>query len=253
MKTLVRLSVIALLIAVPFSAIAQKKDEEKKLGYVYATYFQCDTSQEWKADAIAENVFAPIYNAAVDDGTIMAWGWMAHHTGGHWRRILYRVSPTLEGTLDAQKTISKRVQEAAGKMADELGAVCSSHDDYIWQQMVGSKTRERGAAAFSVYLECEQAGEDRADEIMEKVLAPIYNEYVGEGKLTSWGWARHIVGGEYRRLSTMSAADFKTILKIRGDIIERLSAADAPAEAKEFWSICDGHVDYMWDIKQEKP
>ncbi len=252
MKILIRVSVIALLIAVPFSAMAQE-DEEKKLGFVYATYFECDASKEWMADAIAENLFAPIYNAAVDDGTILAWGWMAHHTGGHWRRILYRVSGTLEGTLDAQKAIADKVQAANAKIAGELAVVCPSHEDYIWEQVVGSGIKERGAASFSVYLECDSNEEQRADEIMEKVLAPIYDEYVGDGKLSSWGFARHIVGGEYRRLSTMSAADFKTILKIRGEIITRLTGDDAPAEAKEFWAICDEHVDYMWDIQLEKP
>lgn len=252
MKTLIRLSVIALLLAVPFSAIAQGK-EEKKLGYVYATYFECDTSREWMADAIVENVFAPVYDAAVDDGTLIAWGWMAHHTGGHWRRILYRVTETLGGALDAQEAISAKVQENAEKIAGELGAVCPSHEDYIWQQVASSKTRERGDAGFSVYLECDSNHEDRVDELMKTVIGPIFDKYVGDGKLTSWGFARHIVGGEFRRLATMSAKDHKTLLAVRGEIIAFLTSDDAPAEAKEYFGLCDEHVDYMWDIQLEKP
>ncbi len=252
MKILLRLSVLALLIAVPFSAMAQE-DEEKKLGFVYATYFECDASREWMADAIVENLFAPIYDAAVDDGTITAWGWMAHHTGGHWRRILYRVTETLGGALDAQESIAEKVQAAGEKIAGELAAVCPSHEDYIWQQVASSNKRERGAAGFSVYLECDSNKEERVDELMKTVIGPIFDKFIGEGKLTSWGFARHIVGGEYRRLSTMSAADHKTLLKVRGEIIAELSGDDAPAEAAEYFSLCDEHVDYMWDIKHEKP
>lgn len=252
MKVLLRLSVIAVLLAVPFSALAQE-DEEKKLGFVYATYFECDVAKEWMADAIVENLFAPVYNAAVDDGTIMAWGWMAHHTGGNWRRILYRVTETLEGALDAQESIAKKVEAAGEKVSGELAAVCNRHEDYIWQQVTSSKKRERGAAGFSVYLECDTSKEDRVDELMTTVIGPIFDKYVGDGKLTSWGFARHIVGGEWRRLSTMSAVDHKTLLKVRGEIIAELSGDDAPAEAQEYFELCDEHVDYMWDIQLEKP
>ena len=51
----------------------------------------------------------------------------------------------------------------------------------------------------------------------------------------------------------MSAADHKTLLKVRGEIIAELSGDDAPAAAKEYFQLCPDHVDYMWDIQHEKP
>jgi len=32
---------------------------------------------------------------------VSAWGWLAHHTGGKWRRGLYRTAPTIDGLLDS--------------------------------------------------------------------------------------------------------------------------------------------------------
>jgi hypothetical protein len=36
---------------------------------------------------------APILDGLVEDGTILAWGWLKHHTGGDWRRIRYHQLP----------------------------------------------------------------------------------------------------------------------------------------------------------------
>jgi hypothetical protein len=250
MKRLIRLTVFVLLALVPMAAIAQQEGEEAE-SYVYGTYFVCDVSSQWRADEIAESVYAPIYDAAVKDGTITGWGWMAHHTGGMWRRLLYHVAPTMEALLDSQEVLAEKVREKNEPASREVGKICNFHDDYIWQRVTGSAADvPRGNAGFSVYMVCDMAQEDRADEIVEKVMAPIYNQHLGEGKLTSWGWMRHIVGGEYRRLATMSAADFKTLLKVRGSIIEQLMDKK---EVKEFNAICGSHQDYMWEIQLEKP
>ena len=36
---------------------------------------------------------------------------------------------------------------------------------------------------------------------------------VEDGKLTSWGWSSHVVGGKYRKLQTMTGADMKTLME----------------------------------------
>jgi hypothetical protein len=38
---------------------------------------------------IFELAYLPAFEAAVADGTITSFGWLAHHTGGKWRRVLY--------------------------------------------------------------------------------------------------------------------------------------------------------------------
>jgi hypothetical protein len=75
---------------------------------------------------------------------------------------------------------------------------------------------------------------------------------VKAGKLTSWGWQSHWVGGKYRRLQTMTGSDHKSLLKARGELIEEMYAEDSKA-GEEFTDICGSHSDYMWNIQIETP
>jgi hypothetical protein len=196
-------------------------------------------------------------NQMMADGKITAYGWLAHHTGGKWRRGEFYAAPTLDALLDAQDAIGEAAEAADpdGKLGDEFAAACPSHDDYIWaSENVGTGATARGPAGFSVYYICDENGEERADEIVETNFAPIYNQAVADGKLTSWGWSGHWVGGEYRRLLTTTAADFKTLLNTRNEIIEASFGVEGMEEiGEEFTTICGSHADYMWNIVHEKP
>jgi hypothetical protein len=246
-------AILALLLFTPFSVTAQEEEEQE--AYIYATYFYCKTATEEKADELIKKNSAPVWDAAVEDGTITSWGWVAHHTGGKWRRIQYHMSDSLEGVLNSQETVAKRIDEAAGGADDGFGEICGGHDDYIWKREAGSAPgASRGSAGLSVYHVCNMNKEDRADEIVDKVFAPVYNKAVADGKITSWGWNSHVVGGEYRRLATMTGKDFVSLLKARGEILDAIWGEDGEnAEANEFSEICDSHSDYLWEIMHEKP
>ena len=77
--------------------------------------------------------------------------------------------------------------------------------------------------------------------------APILNKLVEEGKLTSWGWSAHDVGGRFRKLQTMTGSDHKSVLAARAEALEAIYADDNAAGV-ELTDICGAHVDYMWDI-----
>ncbi|MBT8055039.1 MAG: hypothetical protein HKN57_07275 [Xanthomonadales bacterium] len=242
--------VIIGLAAVAGSALAQ--EEEAATSFTYATYFYCDAAGQERVDEIVKTQNAPVYDQMVKDGVITGWGWLAHHTGGKWRRIQYYQAPTVDGLLDAQAEIDKRFT-ALGDTGDaEFGKICRSHDDYIWEAKSGSSGEGRGEAGFSVYYGCDQSREMRADEIVAKDFAPLFDKYVAAGKFTSWGWSSHSVGGEFRRLQTMTAKDHKSLLKARNEMIDEMYAEGSKA-GEEFASICGSHVDYMWDIQLETP
>ena len=78
-------------------------------------------------------------------------------------------------------------------------------------------------------------------------MAPIFDKLVDEGKLTSWGWASHEVGGWYRKLQTMTGPDHKSVLKARA---EGLAAVYAEGNklGEELTEICGTHSDYMWNV-----
>ncbi len=236
------------LIAASSSAVAQ---DEQERTYSYATYYYCDASTQEKADEIVKKDYAPHYDAAVKKGDILAWGWLLHHTGGKWRRILYHAAPSLDALLDAQEAIGDAIDNKSASASENFSKICKSHDDYIWQRAAGSDPgQSRGDAAFSVYFYCDIGTEGQADEIVKTVFAPIYDAHTGEGKLTSWGWLSHIVGGKYRRLATMTAADHKTLLAQRAAIIGKLGDNEL---ASTFNAICPSHQDYMWDVQIENP
>lgn len=251
MKKFFIMSILTLAVFAPLSLSAE--EEKKAESYIYGTYFYCDTARQEKADELVMANTAPVWDAAVADGTVTGWGWIAHHTGGKWRRIQYHTSDSIAGLLAAQESVGAKVDAAVGDKNDEFGQICNAHDDYIWKQEAGNATAvTRGEASLSTYHVCSMSKEMRADEIVKKVFAPIYDKAMADGKITSWGWNSHQIGGKYRRLGTMTATDYPTLLKARDEIFEAIYADGDNAEANEFDTICTSHSDYLWDIKHEK-
>jgi len=251
MKKYLGISILALALSAPLTLVAQEEEKEKDT-FIYATYFYCKTATQEKADELIKKNTVPIYDAAVDDGTITSWGWSAHHTGGKWRRIQYHMSDSINGLFKAQDTLAKRAEEA-GTSNDGFAEICGAHDDYIWKVESGNgNTDMRAAAGLSVYHVCNFANEEKADKIVEKVFAPVYNKAVADGKIKSWGWYSHVVGGKYRRLSTMTAPTYEGLMDAWGEILEGIYGDGDNAEANEFSEICTSHTDYLWDIVHEK-
>ena len=228
------------------------QEEEAPSTFTYATYFYCDVTGESRVDEIVKTVNAPVYDQLVKEGVISGWGWLAHHTGGQWRRVQYYQAASINGLLDAQEEMSKRMDGVNDAADNDFGKTCNSHEDYIWEVESGSAGDVRGDAGFSVYYTCDESKEERADEIWAKNFAPIMDAAVKDGKLSSWGWSSHWVGGSFRRLQTMTAANHKGLMDARGELIESMYGDDNEAGA-EFTAICDGHSDYMWNIQLETP
>ena len=234
-------------LAVVGAAQAQDKPKES---FTYATYFVCDVTQQERADEIFKELDKPFYDAAVADGTITAYGFNAHQTGARWRRVQYFMAPTIQGLLDAQKKIGDQAEAKNAKMGEEFGKICNSHDDYIWRRVAGSVGAVApGGASFSTYYVCNTR-EAQADALVEQVFAPVYDKMVADGKLKSWGWLEHIVGGQFRRLATMSATDIKSLLEARASLNETLT--DNPL-GDTFTEICDSHTDYIYEVRFSSP
>ncbi len=239
------------LAALTSGAMAQEEAKAPTM-FTYATYFYCDVNGQDSVDEIVESKNKPVYDQMVKEGLINSWGWLAHHTGGKWRRLQYYQAPSIEALLDAQEEMNKRFDAMDDDGGIAFGKVCNAHDDYIWEVEGGSSGKGRGEAGFSVYYKCDESREERADEIWAKDFAPILDKYVAAGKLASWSWQSHWVGGSYRRLQSMTASNHKALMKARGELIEEMYANDSkPGE--EFTGICGSHSDYMWDIQLETP
>lgn len=249
-----RVQCIGVGLAMSMLSIAALAQDEEPKRFTYATYFHCNTGMEDAADAMMERD-APIIDGLVEDGTILAWGWLAHHTGGSWRRIRYHMSDSAEGAMTALGTMNDAIVEVHGEddpAADAFAAACPRHDDYLWQVEAGTLGEERGSIGFSVYHLCDINREERADEIVTEHIAPILDQMIEDDKLTSWGWSSHVIGGKARRLQTMTANDIGTLLSARQEAIATIYDEESEAGA-EFSEICGPHVDYIWNIVHEKP
>ena len=248
MNILSRIIIFCAAACLSFAAFAQG-EEEAPATHIYTTYYYCDIAQQDKADEIFESDEKPIFDAAVEDGTIAGWGYLVHHTGGKWRRAQYYAAGSVVELLAAQDAMAEQRDDDE----NEFGEICNAHDDYIWRSVAGSGgdilAIPRGEVGLSAYYVCDSR-EGAADEIVKSVFAPVYDAHVGEGKLSSWGWAEHIVGGKYRRLATMTAEDWPTLFAARDSILE---AGEDSELGDLFGEICGSHTDYMWEIRHETP
>lgn len=233
------------LFGAPGLLLAQAEDEET---YIYGTYYVCDVTRQVEADELTEESFMPIYNEAVEDGLIDGWGWLAHQTGGPWRRLFYMTASSISDLLAAQEFLAEEEDEDDN---ETFGEICNSHDDYIWRRLQGTPAgTTRGSVSLSTYYECVQGREAQADAIVSSVIAPIYQDQIDAGLLVSWGWNEHVVGGKYRRLATITAEDWDSLFDAQNNAIE---ATNGNELINQLFTICGSHADYMWDIQIENP
>jgi hypothetical protein len=231
------------------ASLAQAQNQAPEV-YIYGTYEVCDLAKQDRSDEISMQIEKPVLDAAVADQAISGYGRYAHNTGGQWRRLSYTSGPSVQALLDAGKMINDKINAANKKLGQEYSTICNSHDDYIWRRVAGSSgSTSPGGVVFSTYFVCDQTREDQADMLVEKVFAPTYDKMVADGKLKSWGWLEHIVGGKYRRVATMGAADLKALMAARAEVVQAMDNAAGNA----FTGVCGDHTDYIWNVQYTKP
>ena len=252
--TIAALAAASALTCLAMSAPAAAQDEGKRT-YVYAYYFHCDAAKDSQADDAVTKLYKPVYDAAVADGTIKSWAWAAHNAGGEWSRLGYHTGASLKAVIAAGDTLGTRTNTKTNKenakQEKSFNEACGTHEDYIWASVAGKDVQgHRGSSAFSTYYVCDGSREKQADALVKRVFAPMYDKMVADGKLVSWGWFEHMLGGKYRRLATMTAANMDALLEARVAIGKML---ENDPLGEDFTGICGSHQDYMWDIKVQAP
>jgi hypothetical protein len=227
-------------------AIAQ--DDGGPAGFNYATYYVCDVATQGNMDNVVATNEKPVFDQWVEDGKLIAWGYLSHFTGGRWRRLQYHVSETMDEALANQNAIFQEIYTDNREGGQARAEACEAHDDYIWAIDQGSEPGvDRGDASLSVYFVCSIADQNRADEIFAQTFAPRLNELVEAGDISSWNWQSHVLGGEYRRLQTVTGSDYASVNAARFQTIQHVNQ-EYPELGREFAQICHTHVDYLWDI-----
>jgi len=235
----------ALLMALFSMTCMAQGEGDGPASYTYGTYHVCDVGTQAQMDDVIEEYDKPVLDKAVADGRMNGWGYYSHMTGGKWRRLQYHTAPTIEAAVHNQETIFAEIyadNEEAGQVRSNA---CSGHDDYIWADLNfgGGDADESPASSLSVYYVCDVTRETETDEIVSETYAPILNQMVEAGKLMSWGWSAHRVGGKYRRLQTFLGASHAAVLAARADLLQQTGGQNT-----EFSDICGSHTDYLWNI-----
>jgi hypothetical protein len=231
--------------------------QDEPTGYIFGVYYKCDQNREAVADLMMEHIFGPIYDRHVQEGNLTGWGWLSHNVGGDWRKLNYFAANSIDKLLDTRTAIIEEIQSQNAVLGREMTSVCPDHDDFIWANVSGSSPpgellADRGEASYSTYYFCNTSKQERADEIVEQAYAPVLNRLVSEGKLNSWLWAAHVVGGKYRRLMSYTGADHKSLIGAVNAMGVALDA-DYAELSEEFTGICGTHDDYLWSNVISRP
>lgn len=241
----------AVVVAIPVACWAQEADVPQTV--TYSTYNYCDLvpQRQARVDEIVAEVDARIFGELMEEGIVTGWGWLAHDTGGPWRRIRYYQAPGVDELFAAQAAMREKFSKVDPAVMAERFEICDEHEDYIWEVVAASTGTKRARAGLSVYFVCDYSREERADEIMKEDFAPVFDKYVDLGRLSSWGWSRHVIGGKYRRLQTMTAESHAAVLDAQTAILREISSSGVHT-GPEFAEICGSHTDYLWDIQIEQ-
>ena len=235
------------------STVCMAQDDDGPVGFSYATYYVFDVSTQGDMDTVIEANEKAVFDRWVKDGKLLAWGYLSHYTGGRWRRVQYHSSATLAEALNNQAAIFTEIysdNQAGGQARSEA---CAAHDDYVWAIQQGSPPgTDRGAVSYSSYYVCDINGQERADEIWAEANAPYLDQLKEEGKISAWGWLSHIIGGKYRRLQTITGADYASVVQANAGLAQ-FADDNHPELGAEFNDICGSHTDYLWDIVHEAP
>jgi hypothetical protein len=243
MKQLLLFVSVLMLAAAIAPAVAQDEDAAKP--YVYATYYECDATRLGEIDDLMKKT-APLYDEAKAAGDLANWGWGRHHTGGKWRRFFFGAGSDAAALMDTLDALAEKSSEVEG--AEKFSEICGEHVDYLWRQVATSPVsavENPGSVGVSQYYKCSFNDEAFADEIVEGHFAEVFDAHVGEGKLTSWSWLSHQIGGEFRRLLAMRAGNRADLLDTWGSIVQALDKEQGGA-LRKFSDICFAHEDYLW-------
>lgn len=214
-----------------------------------ADYYRCNQATEQQADAIYQEHVAPLYAKQVEAGRLTSHGWARHWLGGEWRRHSWIIGTDVDAMVEAREAVIQELQQNHGEAMQEFYAICSSHDDYVWGEVVSSSVpAQEGVGAgvgATTYFECG-SDDAEADAIVTSVFAPVMNARVEEGEIASWTWLRHELGGRYERALVTNVASHRAALAHGRGIAAALGQA-APEMSRRFGEICPSHTDYVWD------
>ena len=107
---------------------------------------------------------------------------------------------------------------------------------------------ETGAAeawVYSTYFVCDITRQEEVDEVVDSVLAPLWDAAVTGGEISAWGWLEHHTGGPWRRALYTVGGDRDALMATLDGLNGTVGEDEAAAL---FGEICNSHSDYLWKM-----
>ncbi len=110
---------------------------QERAGSGFSTYFECNSSQEERADEIVRDVLGPIYDQQVENGGLATWTWLKHNVGGNYRRLLSTTGKDHKSIMRARAAIAEQLDSGRAKRAlTQFQEICPNHHDYLWDIVI---------------------------------------------------------------------------------------------------------------------
>ena len=205
-------------LATPVGVDAQDQDTPR---YAFAMYYECNPNLEGAVDQAVMGSIAPIYQRHVDSGDLDSWAWRAHAIGGPWRRSAVIVASDLETVLETRAAIVREVQAEAPAAVNLLNAGCPVHEDYVWWLMLESQEASatpEATPSLTAFYRCDGAPLGEVGTIVRERVGPFLEGMVREGRLTTWAWGGHVMGGVYDQVLYLAGDSHISILQARADL-----------------------------------
>jgi hypothetical protein len=101
---------------------------------------------------------------------------------------------------------------------------------------------------MGTYYRCAQGDVARADAIFKEQVVPLLKAAETAG-ISTYGWGKHVEGGEWRRLMYVVGTDLGKLADARDALTKSLMAPEHAKAFEEFARICPSHDDYIWRPK----
>ena len=222
-------------------------------GYVLSQAMECDWSQIEKADEIAEQIFAPLLDQQLRQGSLQAWAYWGQYVGGDYARLGILVAEDPASLVKGFDNYRAALFGNAGtaEAAAAFLSICQGHRDTIWKIQaasapVGDIAGMEDMYNHSGYYTCDLSRADRLAEIIE-AITPALNKGVSYGFVGTWMWGSRVRGGPENYVISYRGPSHASLLE-GIDKLQTIVWEQYPDEARDFTTICRTSESYMWNV-----
>jgi len=115
---------------------------------------------------------------------------------------------------------------------------------YLAAGLATAQAEENPIFIYATYFHCNSATVKRADESVSKEYKSQLDGLVKVGDVSSWGWLRKSVGGEWARVGYLTGQSLKAVLNAGKYGV--MSDGHPPVQA--FEEACGSGEDYVWHV-----